>query len=800
MTTNNQSSFSNTSSSQDFNLKKILSSYTKRWPWFLLSLLLALSLAYIYIRYTTPQYEAYAKVKIVSDEEGAGAGAVFKDLSMFSDAEATRIEDEVAVVTSRTIIKDVIEELDLNIQFFVQGRIHETELYDNAPFNMNFIETDSIINNSWLNFYIEPLSDVEFNYKSYEDDTPKRMEFGQRIQTRIGGIVITPKSEDVSKIIGKEIRVQINPISSLVPYYKYKIKLEPIEKNSRIIRVSMQDPVKSKAIDFINTLINVYNKNTIREKNIKSKNTADFIDARIKLIEADLAKVDDVAESYKTGNRLTDVASEANMYLGVSSQSEQELNMVKNELNTINFMKGQLGEPGDSFDPLPTNLGLADGSITSTAAKYNELLTERQTRLRSSSEKNPIIINLDEQLSTLRNSLRQSLDNSAKTVKLRMNSLQNQLSKVNSKLYAVPGQTRELRDIEREQGTKEQLYLYLLEKREEATISLTATSPNAVVVEDAYAYSTPVSPNKKIIYIASIFIGLLLPFSIIYVRDLLDNKIHNKEDLDGAVRNITVLGEIPRLKFGSVNNAYVQKNDRSLLSESFRIIRTNFDYVRRARNVKAYDNVIFVTSTINGEGKSFFSSNFALTLANTGKRVLLVGADIRNPNTDIIKTKDKSSAGAEVGLTEYLNDDSINVKETINTFDFDGNKIDLILAGKTPPNPAELLMSDRMKPLFDEVSVDYDFVIVDTAPAMLVTDTLLISQFAGHTIYLTRAGYTEKSILNFTKELHEKNKLNGMMLVVNDVDQSNFGYGARYGYYAANEKKGFFKRLFSKAS
>ncbi|XCF05091.1 polysaccharide biosynthesis tyrosine autokinase [Tamlana crocina] len=800
MTTNNQSSFSESSSSQDFNLKKTLSSYTKRWPWFLLCLLLSVGIAFTYIRYTTPQYEAYAKVKIVSDDEGSGAGAAFKDLPMFSGTESAKLEDEVAIVTSRTIIQDVIEELDLNIQFFVQGRVHETELYDKAPFNINFIESDSIINSSWLNFYIEPLSDVEFNYKAYEDDTPKKMEFGESIKTKIGGVVITPKSEDTSNIIGKNIRVQITPISSLVPYFKYKIKLEPIEKNSRIVKVSMQDPVKSKAIDFINTLIAVYNKNTIREKNIKSKNTADFIDARIKLIEADLAKVDDVAESYKTGNKLTDVASEANMYLGVSAQSEQELNIVKNELNTINFMTGQLGEPGDSFDPLPTNLGLADESITATAAKYNELLTERQTRLRSSSEKNPIIINLDEQLSTLRNSLRQSLDNSAKTVKLRMNSLQNQLSKVNSKLYAVPGQTRELRDIEREQGTKEQLYLYLLEKREEATISLTATSPNAVVVEQAYGYSSPVSPDKNLIYIASIFIGLLLPFSVIYVRDLLDNKIHNKEDLVGTISNITVLGEIPRLKLGNTQNAFVQKNDRSLLSESFRIIRTNFDYVRRARSLKAYDNVIFVTSTVNGEGKSFFSANLALTLANTGKRVLLMGADIRNPNTDIIKAKAKASEGSKIGLTEYLNDDSISVQDTINTFDLDGNNMDMILAGKIPPNPAELLMSERMKPLFDEVSVDYDFVIVDTAPAMLVTDTLLISQFAGHTIYLTRAGYTEKSILNFTKELHEKNKLNGMMLVVNDVDQSNFGYGARYGYYSADEKKGFFKRLFSKAS
>ncbi|UKM63966.1 polysaccharide biosynthesis tyrosine autokinase [Flavobacteriaceae bacterium GSB9] len=791
----NKNPFSNPAPSQEFNLKKVLSSYTKKWLWFVFSLLIALAIAYIYIRYTTPQYEAYAKVKIVSENEGTSANAVFKDLPMFSDAESARIEDEVAIITSRKTLEDVIDKLDLNVQYFVQGRVYESELYDNPPFNINFIESDSLIKNSWLSFNVEVLSDVDFEFKINNEDISRKKSFGEKIETRIGGIVITPKGEDVSSFIGKEIRVEINPISSLVPYYKSKILLEPIEVNSRIIRIAMQDPVKSRAIDFINTLIDTYNKNTILEKNIKSKNTADFIDARIKLIEADLAEVDDVAESYKASNKLTDIGAEANLYLGASTQSEQELNAIKNELNTINFMKGQLGGADDAFEPLPSNLGLSDGSVGATAAKYNELLSVRQTRLKSSSEKNPIIVNLDQQLNTLRNSLKQSLDNSAKAVRLRMNSVQSQLTKINSKLYSVPGQTRELRDIEREQGTKEQLYLYLLEKREEATISLTATSPNAVVVERAYSYPAPISPDKDFIYIASVFLGLLIPFGVIYVRDLLDNKIHNREDLAEAISDITILGELPRLK--NADKAYVKRNDRSLLSESFRIIRTNFDYVRRARNVKAYDNVVFVTSTVNGEGKSFFSTNFALTLANTNKRVLLVGADIRNPNTNIIKSKMVSGSNSQIGLTEYLNDESVQMDDIINTYDLDGNKMDMILAGKIPPNPAELLMSDRMKPLFDQVSVDYDFVIVDTAPSMLVTDTLLISQYAGHTIYLTRGGYTEKSILNFTKDLHEKNKLNGMMLVVNDVDQANFGYGARYGYYGPNDNKGLFKRLFS---
>src|SRR5690606_11255837 len=360
-------------------------------------------------------------------------------------------------------------------------------------------------------------------------------------------------------------------------------------------------------------------------------------------------------------------------------------------------------------------------------------------------------------------------DNSARSIRLKLSSLQNQSDKINSKIFAVPGQARKSRDIEREQGTKESLYLYLLQKREEATISLASTSPSVKVIDTAYTPQPgPVSPNKLIVYLASVIIGLSIPFSVIYVKDLLDNKIHNKEDLQHTVNNITVLGEIPRIKAKKANSL-VEKNDRSLLSESFRIIRTNFDYVKRGRNQKDYNNVVFVTSTINGEGKSFFSMNFALTLANTGKRVLLIGADIRNPKTPVeIKTQKKKN-NIQVGLTEYLIDDSVIIGSAINTYEINGNQIDVLLSGKVPPNPAELLMSDRMKTLFDKVSSQYDYVIVDTAPAMLVTDTLLFSHYAGHTIYLTRADYTEKRILNFAKELHAENRLNGMMLVVNDV-------------------------------
>ncbi len=773
--------------SQDFDFKKVLSTYTKQWKWFVFCILISIGIAFLYIRYTPPEFLAYAKVMLVDDAEASAPSAALQDLSIFADKDNARIEDEIEVAKSRLIIKDVINQLDLNVQCFLQGTIYETELYDSKPFNINFIASDSIVNNKYFNCYIDVLSEVDFNYRIHEDDVPVKKSFGENIAKSIGGVVLTPRGDNFDRLIGKTVRLQVTPINSLIQYYKFKINIEQIEKSSRIVSVSLQDQVKSKAMQVVNALIDSYNKNTIAKKNEKSKNTADFIDERINLIAADLAQVDDSAERFKTSNKLTDITSEAGLYLDYNSQSEQELSTAQNELNVINFMKDQVGDSNDPFSPVPLNLGVTDPSVSATAQKYNEILQLRQQKIKGSSDKNPIVVNLDQQLNTLRNSLRQSLNSSASAIGIKVRNLQNQINKISSKIYAVPGQTRELRDIQREQGTKEALYIYLLQKREEATISLTATSPNAIVIDEAYGKSTPVSPNKKIILLAAAFLGFLVPFGFIYVGDLLDSKIHNKEDLIDIIKNITVLGEVPRIK-GNNSNTFIKRNDRSLLSESFRIIRTNFDYVKRSRSTQKYNNVLFVTSTINGEGKSFFSINMALTLANTGKKVLLVGGDIRNPQTHtILKKGDKDLS--KIGLTDYITDGSINIKNVVNTYQVNDITIDALFSGKVPPNPAELLMSDRIEAMFDTVSEQYDYVVVDTAPSMLVTDTLLFSQYAGHTIYLTRADYTEKRILNFAKELHEDKKLNGMMLVVNDVKQSNFGYGAKYGYYGTPKKK-----------
>ncbi|MDN3667166.1 GumC family protein [Algibacter miyuki] len=776
-------------SSNHFNLKKTIGLYTKHWIWFVISILFFGVLAYFQIRTTIPKYGATAKIMLLGDNDGTGGANALKELSLFSENEAAEVDDEIQVMTSRTFMKDIVKKLNLNIQYFAAGRVNEYELYKSNPFHVNFILSDSIVDNIDFNFYVDVISATEFNYRVLEDDVPQKMTFGKNISTIYGSLVLMPR-DGYQGVYTTTIRVKVTPVMTVATFLNNNVSVSPIAKSSKVLSIYYEDNVLQKAKDVINTVIETYNKTTLEKKNIRSENTVKFIEKRIDSITYDLVNVDNNIVRYKTVNKITDVASEAGQFLASSTLNEQQIDGAKTELRKLNYMTESLGDDS-TFAPIPSNLGLGDASISTLSSKYNELLRERDSKLQSAGERNPIVLELNETLKGIKSNLNNNIKNSKQALDIQINSLQNQSTRLSSKIYAVPGQESKLRSIERKQGIKEQIYLFLLEKREEAAITLTATTPNLKIIDDAYSYGE-VTMDGKVLYIGALFFGFLIPFGFIYARDLLDTKIHNREDLHNAIKNITILGEVPRL--AKSDKKLVERNDRSVLSESFRIIRTNFDFVRRGRSAESYNNVMFVTSTINGEGKSFFSMNMALTLASTNKKVLLIGGDIRNPQIFSTIRDIEGKEESNVGFTEFIADESIQLNNTISEHAVNDIKIDLMFSGKIPPNPAELLMSDRVKELFDTVSSDYDYVIVDTAPSMLVTDTLLISKYAAHTFYITRAGYTEKEILNFTKEIHADEKLNGMMLVVNDVDQSNFGYGAKYGYYGAPKKKGWFRK------
>ena len=776
-------------------LKEIIASYTNHWKWFVLSILAFLVVAFLILRYTTPEYAAKAKIQIIEDEGSAsGLSNMFKDMDFFSGGNV-KVEDEIEIITSRLNFIDVVKELHLNTRIMVLGNVVSSEKYKNTPVKLNFIAADSIINSAKYSFYISLSSSTTFGFSEEEDELEKVYAFGKSIITPIGGIIITPDILNFKKYNGKRIKIVITPVEKVAQRYRKKVKVSIVDKHSSIVNLFLEDPIKEKARDILRVLIRLYNENAINDKKAIADRTSQFINDRIAEISSNLSSVDQSAQDFKTGRGVTDIANEASLNLNIGATNQRELTAMRTQLAIMSSMKG-IVEEQEGYELLPANLGISDPTIAATTAKYNELVSQRKRLLKSSNEKNPIIVTLDQQINGLKNNVYSSLSSTVNNLGLQVNTLSSQQAIINSKIYSAPKNARALRDITRQQETTEALYLYLLQKREEAQIGVASTSPKSKVIDEAHIPSEfPVSPNKKITYLAFLILGLLFPFSILYMRDLLDNKVHNMHSLEKLTKNSPVLGELPKIL--KKEEKMVLSEDRSVLSEALRIIRTNLDYLIKTKSIAGHkNNIIFVTSSVSGEGKTFLSSNLSMILASTNKKVLLIGADIRNPKiytfftgNQVDKMK-RSSRNKDAGLTEFLYDDAIGVKDIINPMLVHTNTIDVIYSGKIPPNPAELLMSNRFEGLFAEVSKAYDYVIVDTAPMMMVTDTLLLSEYANHIIYVTRAGVTENKAVEFPLKLKEEGKLNGLCFVVNDVRAANLGYGGQYGYgYGQTQKK-----------
>lgn len=530
-----------------------------------------------------------------------------------------------------------------------------------------------------------------------------------------------------------------------------------------------------------------YNRDAIEDKNLVSENTAKFIDERLRIISGELDSVEQGKVTFKTQNKLTDLMTESKLYLENASEFNKKQLEVGTQLALTNSMLEHISRdsrPG----LLPVNLGFEDVALTQLTAEYNKLVIERNHLLKSATDKNPAVIAVDDQLAQLKTTIVSSLQNTRSSLNVALKDFNRQENLIEGRIAKAPGQEMEFRGIERQQTIKEALYLYLLQKREENSISLAVTAPKAKIVDYAYSSKHPISPKRKIVYLASLLLGLLIPFGLIYTKDLLDNKVNNRKDVERIVPNIPLVGELPRI--GKSESEVIVSNDRTVLAEAFRILRTNIQYLFVNIETKGLGKSIFVTSSVKGEGKTFTSFNLALTLASTNNKVAIVGIDLRNPQLQ----RYLPDTNTQRGVSNFLFDSKLTVKDITQISDMNAN-LAIITSGSIPPNPAELLMSKRIEVLVEELRQSYDYVIYDTAPLLLVTDTFLISKYADATIYVMRAGYTEQQLLEFIKDNSSQGKINNVALVLNDVSMANFGYGNKYGYTYGGEKETFIQRI-----
>jgi capsular exopolysaccharide synthesis family protein len=571
----------------------------------------------------------------------------------------------------------------------------------------------------------------------------------------------------------KTVNIRIRPVREVASDYSNRMTISKKGQAKDMLSLSMVHPTKDKSEDFLNKLMERFNEEGVKNKQEVAENTTKFIQDRLEMITTELDSVEGGIADFKRENRMMDVASTAGMYQSQYTVAEQQIFDLETQLVLINSVEEVLRNQGD-YELLP-EAGVTEGGISGLTNSYNALVMERNLYLRNSTPQNPVVQAISQQLDSLRANLFENIESTKRAINIQISELNQREGRAQGQFSNFPGLEKGMRSIERQQQIKEQLYLFLLQRREEAAISFAATASVARVVDPAYTSSDPVDPKPWLILVGGFLIGLIIPILIIFVKNFLDTKVHHKGDLQPLTKHIPFLGELPRIK--ADQNELIGVNDRSPLAEAFRILRTNLAYLIQNKG-KERGEIIFVTSTIKGEGKTFVSYNLARTLSSTNKKVLVVGADIRNPKlhryADLpMETK---------GLSDFLYDYEVTISDIIRPTNKEGIALDLIMSGAIPPNPAELFMSDRMEKLLKDAAEIYDFVIVDTAPTMIVTDTLLISPLADTTLYITRAEYTEKKLLDFPKDLKQQGKLKGLAVVLNDIDYSKFSYGANYGY------------------
>jgi tyrosine-protein kinase Etk/Wzc len=788
-----ESNPSNENHNREFQLRNFIDHYLVHWKWFLIGAFISLTIAYIYLRYTTPQFKATATI-LVKDEK---KGGMLSELSAFADMGIesglkNNVDNEIEILKSRTLVENTVKRLNLNISMFIKGNIINTEMYDKKPIKVYFIPKDSpfyktattlkFLEISPYTFQLENLLQAENSKNNFINKSEFR--YGEVITTPNWNLIITKNPSKLFKVNNREITINVSPMDDVVDGFRNRLNVNPLSKTSSVVELSLVDPVYEKAEVFLNNLIEIYNQDAITDKNQISENTSKFIANRLSLITRELDGVEQDVESFKKSNNLTDIDSEAKLFIEGANEYDKKGVTTETQLNVVNSMLDFTKKSSNS-DLLPTNIISGEEDASGLINMYNELVLDRNRILKSATIANPTVIKMDQQIASLKTTLITNLERLKSNLNIQKRDLDSHKGIMDNKIEKIPVQERQFKVIARQQKIKEELYLYLLQKREETAISLSATEPNARVIDAAKASHIPVAPKKKIMYLVAFIIGILIPFGTIYLKDLLDTKIKSRLDLEGKT-TIPYLGDIPT---SNSNTQIIKSESRTSSAEALRIIRTNMEFML-SKVPENQAKTIFLTSTFSKEGKTFVSVNLAATFALSGKKVLLIGMDIRNPKLDDYVTL------PDQGLTNYLSHKDTAIEDLIikqkGYEDFH-----ILPAGIIPPNPAELLLSKKVDSLFKTIKAQYDYIIVDTAPVSLVTDTLLIAKHADCFIYVVRANFLEKRMLHIANDLYQEKKLPNMCLLLNDTDSTK-GYGYGYGYGIKSRKKPWYKKIWSK--
>ena len=741
------------------NIKKEVFKYLRYWYWILLSMLLCFVGAKIYLRYTTPQY--LSKTSLQFPQSKSKTAESLADLANGA-GRADELQGEATAIVSKPILAKVVGQLNLNVSFFGVGAIKENELYTSSPLEANVIEVQNP-KFSYASYIISPSGNG--TYKLSEGPlkgNKDKFQFGQLVSLPFGKVIIKIKK---GKKSFEPIKIIFRSTPSLVSSLESQLVVALPPDKGQMMDISFTGPVPSKSEDILNSLTEQYNIEGKKDRNMEAQNTQDFINDRLEIISQDLSGIEGEKEAFKRSNEITDLDTQANLAVNNANSNTNQLIEYATQLDLVNSIYSLTS----SERLLPSNMGLS--SVTEGyIAKYNDMLLTKNKTLKQATAQNPSVVQLNRDILEMRDLIRQNLVESKATLQLQIAQSKGQLNQNRHKIYMYPTQEKVFRGIERQQNLKEQLYLYLLQKREENAITLAVTAPKAKVINPAYTVGI-VKPEKQNILLGALLAGLLLPVVILYAKYVSDTKIYTKDQIQTSVTDALVIAEIPE---SPKESDLVSANDFSVFAESFRILTSNLKFILKSKESKGQSDVILVTSSVKAEGKTTVAFNTAVTLAGNSK-VLLIGADIRNPQLH------RFVAGSDKGLTDYLISDDTSVQPYIVPSGLSEN-LDILFSGAMAPNPNDLLEMKKFDEMIESIKHTYRYIVIDSAPVMLVSDTMHLIEIADAILYIVKSNFTDQEMLDFADEFKQTHNLKNIAFILNNVKPENSRYGNKYGY------------------
>lgn len=753
---------------QDIDLRAEIVKYIRNWYWFIAGIAICLLLAFLYLSYANPVYKVSAELLVKDNKNSMQPGTdAFSDLDIFRTGKS--IDNEIRVLKSKSLLQKAFRSIPLlQPTQFIDGIFNEKEVYGkDAPLIITIDSTfrDTLITKGAADYTLTVEKGNSFVLKDKNGE--RKYNYGQSIKTPYGNFSIGKNRAYTGD--DKNVKLRFNNLKLYANEYNREMTIAAPEKQASTVLISLNDAAPQKAEDIINGLLKKYNEEAIVDKNQISENTIAFIDERLRTLVTELSGVEKRVADFKQKNEITNISADIDQYFTQSHDIYRRLEDAQLQQNVLRSIQSYINRPGNESNLVPSSLGITDPTLNSLVGTYNELQLKKQQALTTVEPSNIIVQNLNKSIGDVKRSISENLRNISRGMSVSTSELNKELGRFQSKIKAVPAVEQELLEIKRQQGIKEAIYGYLLKKKEESLIALASTVSDTRLIDVTDTSDKPVAPRKIIILAAALLLGLVIPFIIIYLKDLLDNKVRLQKDIPDSLA-LPVLGEVMHVKSGE--QLVVKANTRTPISEMFRLMRSNLNFASAGKKNKT----VMVTSSMSGEGKTFICTNLGASLALSGKKVVVLEFDLRKP-----KLIHGLNMTVKRGITNFIIDDQITVDDILLPVN-EVQGLYVIGAGTLPPNPSELLLNEKVKVLFDKLKDRFDHIVIDAPPVGQVSDAFTLGKFSDVNIYVVRYNYTLKEQMNIIADINNNNKLGNLMMVLNDAQPKNsYGYGYGYG-------------------